>query len=131
MQRIITYEQMIALNDLDRGRTDGGVGCTFDSEYYLCRDVSGLEAYPEYQAIMLASRPYIPPITVIAFMRRFTAEERIRIRNSDNPILCDFIWLLEQAPEVRLDDPTTTAGVEYAESIGAIAEGRGAEILAP
>ena len=131
MQRILTYEQMLALNDLDRGRTDGGVGCIYDGEYYLCRDVTGLENYPEYQPIMAASRPYGPPMSPFAFMRRFTAQERIAIRASTDPILADFLWLLGQAPDVRLDDPDTIAGVNYVESLGLVVPGRGAEILAP
>ena len=71
------------------------------------------------------------PMTPLAFMRRFTMRERVAIRASADPVLMDFLWLLGQAPDVRVDDPDTIAGVGYVESLGLIADGRGAEILAP
>ena len=68
-------------------------------------------------------------MTTLIFMRRFTPQERISIRASTDPILVDFLWLLGQAPNVRLDDPDTIAGVNYVESIGLITPSRAAQIL--
>lgn len=69
-------------------------------------------------------------LTKLQFLRRFTAEERIAIRTSLNPIIIDFMQLLDLAQDVRLDDPDTMGGVAYLEQQGLIALGRAAEILA-
>lgn len=67
----------------------------------------------------------------LEFLRRLTPEERIAARQSSDPRIEDWLYLLQIAEEVRLDDPDVVAAVEYAEQIGLIAEGRAAEILAP
>ena len=53
------------------------------------------------------------PITKLAFLRRFTAEERIAIRASLDPVIVDFLSLLDLAQEVVTTDPDTQAGIEY------------------
>lgn len=68
-------------------------------------------------------------LTKLQFLRRFTAPERIAIRASTNPIIVDFMSLLDLALDVRLDDPDTVAGVHYLEALNLIGEGRAAEIL--
>ena len=70
-------------------------------------------------------------LTKLEFLRRFTAEERIAIRASTNPIIVDFMELLNLAENVRLDDADTIAGVNYLESIALLAVGRAAIILTP
>ena len=74
--------------------------------------------------------PPPPPLTQLAFLRRFTAEERIASRASADPVVQDFLHLLGLAQEIRLDDADTVAGVHYLESLGLLAEGRAAEVLA-
>lgn len=69
-------------------------------------------------------------LTKLQFLRRFTAAERIAIRASSNPVIVDFMQLLDLAQDVRLDDADTVAGVNYLEQLGLIGEGRAAEILA-
>lgn len=69
-------------------------------------------------------------LTQLAFLRRFTAEERIASRASADPVVQDFLHLLGLAQEIRLDDADTVAGVNYLESLGLLAEGRAAEVLA-
>lgn len=83
------------------------------------------------------SEPELQPVgsngislTQLEFLRRFSAEERIAIRSSDNPIIVDFLHLLNLAQEIKTDDPDTIAGVNYLETLNLIAEGRAAEILA-
>jgi len=73
-----------------------------------------------------------PPaqLTQLAFLRRFTAPERIAIRGSADPVVIDFLHLLSLAREIRLDDPDTLAGVGYLEQAGLVVAGRAAEILA-
>jgi hypothetical protein len=69
-------------------------------------------------------------LTKLQFLRRFSQAERIAIRDSMNPIIVDFLKMLDLAQDVRLDDPDTIAGVGYLESLELIAAGRAAEILA-
>lgn len=76
-----------------------------------------------------APRPAVP-ITKLTFLRRFTAEERIAIRASTDPIIVDFLQLLDMASEVRVDDPDTVAALNYFEAQELLAAGRAAEILA-
>lgn len=78
-------------------------------------------------------QPEIPrevQLTKLQFLRRFTASERVAIRASSNPIIIDFMSLLDLALDVRLDDPDTIAGVNYLETLELIGAGRAAEILA-
>lgn len=86
-------------------------------------------------------RPYVAPptpepeitpllvLTQLAFLRRFTAEERIAIRASADPVVQDFLHLLGLAQDIRLDDADTVAGVGYLESLGLLAVGRAAVVL--
>ncbi len=83
------------------------------------------------------SEPELQPVgsngislTQLEFLRRFSAEERIAIRSSDNPIIVDFLHLLNLAQEIKTDDPDTIAGVNYLETLNLIAEGRAAVTLA-
>ena len=75
--------------------------------------------------------PVDPQLTKLQFLRRFTAPERIAIRASADPLIVDFMQLLDLAQDVRLDDPDTQAGVAYLEQQTLIAKGRAAEILTP
>lgn len=72
----------------------------------------------------------LAPLTQLAFLRRFTAEERIACRASSDPVVQDFLHLLGLAQDVRLDDADTVAGVQYLESLGLLDAGRAAAVLA-
>lgn len=67
----------------------------------------------------------------LEFLHRFTAEERVAIRQASttDPIIYDFLDLLYQAQEVRADDADTRAGLQYLETKGLLASGRATEIL--
>lgn len=71
------------------------------------------------------------PLTPLEFARRLSAAERIAIRASIDPVVVDFLWMLDRAREVRLDDPDTIAGVGYLEAAGLLGAGRAAAILEP
>ena len=71
------------------------------------------------------------PLSQLEFLRRFTAEERMAIRAAPDPVIVDFLHLLDLAQEVRLDDADTQAGVRHLESVGLLAAGRAEAILAP
>lgn len=85
------------------------------------------DSYINEQFVLL-KRPTIP-ITKLAFLRRFTAEERIAIRNTSDPIINDFMELLNHAEEIIIDDPDIVAAVNYFESLELIAPSRKEEIL--
>jgi hypothetical protein len=66
----------------------------------------------------------------IEFLRLFLAAERIAIRKSTDPIVQDFMDLLDKAKVIRLDHPDTISGVLYLESVGLLNRlGRAQEIL--
>ena len=67
-------------------------------------------------------------LTQLAFLRRFTAQERISIRASSDPMVVDFLHLVNLAQEINLDDPDTADGLAYLEAQQLIAQGRAAEI---
>ena len=78
------------------------------------------------------SRPTPPgvPLSKYAFLTRFTSAERIAAQASADPVVQDFLNLLNVAQNVSLSDPNTIAGVNYIEKVGIIAAGRAAVILA-
>jgi len=75
-------------------------------------------------------------VSGVAYLRRFTQEERIAIREaaSQSAVLDDYLKLLDatiqQGGIVDLDDEDTVAAVNLLEQAGLIAAGRAAEILA-
>lgn len=79
----------------------------------------------------------IPPVpmprivTKLEYLRRFTTEERVAIRAaaSVNPVLDDYLRLMELAQEINLDDADTVAAANMLEQAGLIAQGRAAEVL--
>ena len=75
-------------------------------------------------------------VSGVAYLRRFTQEEGIAIREaaSQSAVLDDYLKLLDatiqQGGIVDLDDEDTVAAVNLLEQAGLIAAGRAAEILA-
>ena len=82
----------------------------------------------EKEVVVVVSRT----ITKLEYLRRFTVEERVAIRAAaeQNPVLADYLQLMELAQEINLDDPDTVAAVLMLEQVGLIAAGRSAEVLA-
>lgn len=76
-----------------------------------------------------AGSPPPQPLTQLAFLRRFTAAERIAIRASTDAVVQDFLHLLGLAQDIRVDDADTVAGVNYLEQESLLATGRAAAIL--
>lgn len=72
-----------------------------------------------------------PTITKLEFKQRMTAQERIAIRQAANtdPIIFDFMDLVESATYIDLSRQDTQDGVNYLESQGLLASGRAAAIL--
>ena len=71
-------------------------------------------------------------LSKLEYLRRFTTAERVAIRAaaSANPVLDDYLKLMELAQEINLDDPDTIAAVGMLEQAGLIAAGRAVEVLA-
>lgn len=92
-------------------------------------DMSRMEYNPS--TIGFYAKP-VRLLTKLQYLRRFTQQERINIRNaaSASPELYDYMALLDLAEEIDLSDPDTIAAVTMLEMAGLIAEGRAAEILA-
>lgn len=94
---------------------------------------------PEGHTLELLELPPIPEpgptpilqLTQLEFLRRFTSQERISAKTSNDPIIEDFMYLLTLAQDIRLDDPDTIAGVHYLEQQGILSVGRAEEILTP
>jgi hypothetical protein len=68
--------------------------------------------------------------TKLEFLNRFTSQERIAIRSSADPIVEDFMELLNAASEVDKTYADTVAGMNYLVSAGLITQQRLEEILA-
>lgn len=97
-----------------------------DFPEYPFRDFSHVVKKPEIVA---------PPernVTKLEYLRRFTGQERVTIRQAakENPVLEDYLAMLEIAQDINLDDPATQGGVQALEIAGLIGEGRAAEVLA-
>jgi hypothetical protein len=77
--------------------------------------------------------PSSPIMSRLAFMRRFTSEERIAVRQAalQNVVLADAQELLSLAQEVNLEDPDTVNTVQYMVMLSLLTPERGAEILTP
>jgi hypothetical protein len=54
---ILTRSHVDAINAIDRTRTDGGLGVTFDGADYKCRDVLDDPAYTEYHSLLADAVP--------------------------------------------------------------------------
>lgn len=69
-------------------------------------------------------------VTKLEYLRRFTMEERITIRQAatQSPGLSDYLAMLELAQDINLDDADTIGAVSMLEGAGLIATGRAAEI---
>jgi hypothetical protein len=69
------------------------------------------------------------PLTRFEFLSKFTSEERTAIRASDDPLVVDYIHMLEIADEVDPTNALTIQGIEYLVSINLLTELRAEEIL--
>ena len=107
---------------------------------YTAAEPSHADIYP-FGTYNHIPQPVVVDVAVrevsgVAYLRRFTQEERIAIREaaSQSAVLDDYLKLLDatiqQGGIVDLDDEDTVAAVNLLEQAGLIAAGRAAEILA-
>lgn len=92
----------------------------------------GSRASWDEQALVFVEAPAPRTMEPLTFMRRFTMAERIAIRSAatTDPMIADLMAMQAAATYIDLDDPDTQAGVVYLESLGIIAAGRAAQVLA-
>lgn len=69
--------------------------------------------------------------TKLEYLRRFTMEERIAVRQAagSNPMLADYLAMMELAEEIDTGDADTIAAVNMLEQVGLIGIGRANEVL--
>jgi len=76
-----------------------------------------------YDGTNFSKAPYvrvIAPVTRLEFLRRFTPEQRIAIRASNDPVIIDAHELLDIATDISVDDPDTIRYVRYLQQQGFI-----------
>lgn len=92
-------------------------------------------AFAEFDHIERADQtaPQAGPSTMtkLEYLRRFTTEERVAIRAAatQNPVLADYLALMELAQEINTGDADTVAAVTMLEQAGLLAAGRANEVL--
>ncbi len=81
--------------------------------------------------VLVAPTPTRQVWSVLEFHRRFTQSERLVIRatRQHDPLIDDFQSLLEQASDVRSDDPDLIAALGYLTHLGLLEPGRAVQIL--
>lgn len=70
-------------------------------------------------------------LSKLEFLRLFTAQERIGLRAAAkvNPVVEDYMALMELSLEISLDDPDTVTGLRMLEAASMLGAGRADEIL--
>jgi hypothetical protein len=91
--------------------------------------------YPNPEPTPPPVPPTPDPITILTpyeFLKRFTSEERkaIKAATLTNPDVDDLWTMFTVAQDIDLRNTDTINGVDALESLGILAEGRAAEILA-
>ena len=120
------------------------------AEYIVTRKADGVEVYRyqsdtpvEWNGMAFAThdhteqaeQPVLPSgprtMTQLEYLRRFTVEERVAIRAAaaHNPVLADYLQLMELAQDINTGDADTIAAVTLLEQTGLIAPGRANEVL--
>jgi hypothetical protein len=108
---------------------------------YTADTATDFPEYPFQDFSHVVKKPEAQPtpsrdVSGVSYLRRFSQDERIAIRNAakESPKLDDYLKLLDitiaQGGVVNLDDADTIAAVNMLELAGLIAPGRAAEVLA-
>ena len=81
---------------------------------------------------VVEAAPIPRTITKLEYLRRFTTVERVTIRTASKsePVLEDYLAMLDLAQDINLDDLDTIAALAMLEAVGLLAAGRAAEIVA-
>lgn len=96
------------------------------------RLVDGVWQAPDVPALVPALAPApIRTVSPVDFMLRFTAPERVAVRASTDPIVIDWLRLLDdpRLQSVHLDLPATREAVAHLVTLGLLTQARADEIL--
>jgi hypothetical protein len=126
MDITVTVTDAAKLAALDKART------AYNLSAQPLSEVEFLQKLVDGQLDGLVASYLVTRITPFDFLNRFTQAERAAIRTAavGNPLIADYIAMVDAAPAVVLTDALTIAGVNALEVAGLIAPGRGAAILA-
>lgn len=119
-----------------QNRSTGEIVHAYGAEQANHFDLFPLETYNHIPQPVPAPPVPVREISGVSYLRRFTQEERIRIRAAaaSSAVLDDYLKLLDatiaQGGVVNLDDADTVAAVQMLEQAGLIAAGRSVEVLA-
>lgn len=71
------------------------------------------------------------PVSLLAFFNRFTSTERLAIRAAQptNPVVADFMMLVNAAKFIDLANADTVAGLDYLTYVHLVTADRAAQIL--
>jgi hypothetical protein len=127
MDITVTVSSLSKLQALDRALSAynaANPGATLDENAFMQRLIDG-------QLDGLVAAYLITSITPLAFLRRFTQDERVAIRTAaqESIAIADYLAMTDAAQEIDLTDTDTVAGLNALEAAELIAEGRAAQIL--
>lgn len=117
-----------AIDTINQTQPDQLIAFTYRNQL-LVNDVRADPAWEPWHETLATATVYQPPIRTVDFMRLLTAQERIAIRQSTDPLIIDWRDLLSVTSEVDLADPDVTIGLNYLEQQTLLGTGRAAEIL--
>lgn len=101
----------------------------------MAQEVNGFDLidydHTEYNPDEPVPAPTSRILTKLEYLRRFTPEERVTIREAakTNPVLADYLAMMELAEEINAGDADTIAAVNLLEAVGLIGAGRANEVL--
>ncbi|MCL2829980.1 MAG: hypothetical protein FWD77_04480 [Betaproteobacteria bacterium] len=100
-----------------------------EDEVWVLQDFSSITDYR--WEVTDADLITVRQLSRVKFLRRFTPEEQATLLTAaqQNPALNAYLFALQNADSINLDDPTTAAGVWMLEACGLLPPGRAAEIL--
>lgn len=70
-------------------------------------------------------------LSKLSFLTRFTVQERVAIRSSTDPIVVDFLRMLDVAENIVLTDTNTVQGINYLVYVNLLTADRATAILTP
>lgn len=103
---------------------------------YIVKPLSGnlpvsLESWDNNNQVFVSQITSVNAITKYQFLERFNMEERLSIRAAAkvDPIIDDFMAMLDISQEVQLNNPLVLQGLQYLVLVGKLESGRINQIL--
>ena len=99
----------------------------YTAQYAECPDLDCMMW--DISSLSFITNPDNPVLTKLEFLTRLSSAERIGVRQSVDPVVVDFMALLNLADDVSLADQNTKDGLSYLAYIGLLTPQRVTEIL--